>query len=141
LHGANQGSCRPISANAQSRAAKLAMGMLSCGRLRDNVRGGTCGFKQASHEGVVEIAYFTFPEFEGRQYATLMAKEIIEIFGWSKLVPEVITHTSPERNASCTVLGKVRLRFVRELIDPDDGPVWRCERKLVESKEENCGRS
>ena len=33
---------------------------------------GTCAFKCAPVEGRVEIAYFTFPEFEGRGLATAM---------------------------------------------------------------------
>jgi RimJ/RimL family protein N-acetyltransferase len=35
---------------------------------------GTCAFKTAPNaEGAVEIAYFTFPAFEGRGFATTMA--------------------------------------------------------------------
>jgi ribosomal-protein-alanine N-acetyltransferase len=35
---------------------------------------GTCAFKSPPHNGRVEIAYFTFPENEGRKIATKMAK-------------------------------------------------------------------
>ena len=40
---------------------------------------GTCAFTGAPKDGRVEIAYFTFPEFEGHGIATLMAKTLIEI--------------------------------------------------------------
>src|SRR5438093_730858 len=39
---------------------------------------GTCGFKSGpSATRSVEIAYFTFPEFEGRGLATAMAEKLI----------------------------------------------------------------
>lgn len=40
---------------------------------------GTCGFKSSPDQGRVEIAYFTFPDFEGRGLATAMAGELLAI--------------------------------------------------------------
>src|SRR5262245_29261330 len=41
---------------------------------------GTCGFTAPPDaEGVVEIAYFTFPSFEGRGYASAMAARLVEL--------------------------------------------------------------
>jgi len=40
---------------------------------------GTCAFKGAPKNDVVEIAYHTFPEFEGRGIATQMAKQLCSI--------------------------------------------------------------
>ncbi len=40
---------------------------------------GTCAFKTGPRLGKVEIAYFTFPPFEGQGIATAMARALIEI--------------------------------------------------------------
>ena len=37
----------------------------------------------------------------------------------------VIAHTLPERNASCAVLNRNGFTLESEIIDPEDGPVWR----------------
>jgi [ribosomal protein S5]-alanine N-acetyltransferase len=42
-------------------------------------------------------------------------------------VRRAIAHTLPERNPSTSVVRSVGMRFVDEVQDPDDGPVWRWE--------------
>lgn len=88
---------------------------------------GTCGYKGGpADDGSIEAAYFTFPPFEGRGFATAMATELRTRAGaW-----RVIAHTLPERNASCRVLEKSGFSYVGEVVDPEDGLVWRwaCER-------------
>ena len=76
-------------------------------------------------EGVVEIAYFTYPGFEGRGYATAMATKLIALASRSPDVRKVIAHTLPEPGASTRVLQKVGMTCVGEVSDPDDGRVWR----------------
>jgi RimJ/RimL family protein N-acetyltransferase len=93
---------------------------------------GSCAFKGEPVNGVVEIAYYTFPPFEHRGYATSMAQELLRIARESGLVRSVIAHTLPERNASTRVLEKNGLQFVREVVDPEDGLVWKWERKLAD---------
>lgn len=89
---------------------------------------GSCAFKgQPSEAGVVEIAYFTYPDFEGQGYATSMASKLIELAGRDTRIKRVIAHTLPAANASTRVLEKAAMRFVGEVIDPDDGPVWQWE--------------
>jgi RimJ/RimL family protein N-acetyltransferase len=89
---------------------------------------GSCAFKAPpSPNGVTEIAYFTYPGFEGRGYATLMARRLLELATTSPTVRRIIAHTLPERNASTRVLEKVGMHFVGEVMDPDDGRVWRWE--------------
>jgi len=91
---------------------------------------GTCGFKAGpSYEEDVEIAYFTFPQFEGRGYATVMARHLISSAEKSSDVRQVIAHTLPQRNASTRVLEKVGMSWVREVDDPEDGKVWRWVRR------------
>ena len=95
---------------------------------KSNAAVGTCGFKHApTAEGVVEIAYFTFPSFEGRGYATAAVGEMVRIALEDAAVRRVIAHTLPEENASGRLLTKCGLRRVGEVVDPEDGPVWRWE--------------
>ena len=87
---------------------------------------GSCAFKAPpTEEGAVEIAYFTYPGFEGRGYATAMARQLIGLASGSAVVKRVIAHTLPEANPSTHVLEKVGMSFAGEAIDPEDGRVWR----------------
>lgn len=90
---------------------------------------GTCAFKEApTADGLIEIAYFTFPPFENRGHATTMAAELTACALLSPEVRLVIAHTLPERNTSGRILEKIGFRFVGDVVDPEDGPVWRWER-------------
>jgi RimJ/RimL family protein N-acetyltransferase len=87
---------------------------------------GTCGFKHGPEEnGRVEIAYFTFPGYEGNGYATAMATELLHMALGSHEVREVIAHTLPEPNASTRILERIGLRCTGPVEDPEDGTVWR----------------
>ena len=89
---------------------------------------GYCAFKgPPTADGTVEIAYYTFGPYEGQGYAKGMARALISIAQSSPLVRRAIAHTLPERNPSTSVLQSVRMSFVDEVEDPDDGPVWRWE--------------
>jgi [ribosomal protein S5]-alanine N-acetyltransferase len=89
---------------------------------------GTCAFKSPpTGEATVEIAYFTFPDYEGKGYATAMATKLVEAANGSPEVRRIIARTLPETNASTRVLEKIGMRFVGEVIDPDDGRVWEWE--------------
>jgi GNAT superfamily N-acetyltransferase len=87
---------------------------------------GSCAFKAPpTEDGTVEIAYFTYPGFEGRGYATAMARKLIALAHGSGAVREVIAHTLPEASASTRILEKVGMCLAGEVIDPQDGQVWR----------------
>jgi RimJ/RimL family protein N-acetyltransferase len=87
---------------------------------------GTCGFRTGpSVEGEIEIAYFTFPPYEGRGYATEMAAKLIGIALASSSVRRVCAHTLPKRNASTRILEKVGMHLFGPVEDPEDGIVWR----------------
>lgn len=89
---------------------------------------GTCAFKRApAADGAVEIAYFTFPAFEGRGYATAMAAAMSEI-AHDAGAELVVAHTLPEVNASNRALRRNGFAFAGEVVDPEDGPVWRWEK-------------
>jgi RimJ/RimL family protein N-acetyltransferase len=85
---------------------------------------GSCAFKTPIHNGAVEIAYFTFPDFEGKGYATQMARTLVEIaksFGTSVLIK---AQTLPEENASTKILRKLGFKKNGSVIHPKDGEVW-----------------
>ena len=75
--------------------------------------------------GCVEIAYYTFPPFEGHGYATAMARRLRELAAATNAVREVVALTLPEANASTRVLEKVGFRRAGDAMDSDQGRVWR----------------
>ncbi len=90
---------------------------------------GTAGFKGAPDAaGVVEVAYGIVPSFEGRGYATEAAQALVAYAFGSGLVQRVRAHTLPTPNASTRVLTKCGFQRTGEVVDPDDGRVWRWER-------------
>lgn len=90
---------------------------------------GTCAFKGAPVDGAVEIAYYTFPPFENNGYASEMARALTELAFASTAVHKVLAHTLPEDSASTAVVEKNGFTRVGEVIDPDDGRVWRWEKR------------
>ena len=90
---------------------------------------GICAFKSAPDpEGTVEIAYMTFPAFEGRGHATAMVAALVEI-AEQVGAPLVVAHTLCEENASNRALKRNGFAFAGEVIDPEDGLVWRWEKR------------
>ena len=89
---------------------------------------GTAGFKGPPDDnGMVEIAYGIVPSFEGRGYATEAAMALVRFALEAAQVTLIRAHTLPESNASTRVLTKCGFRHTDDVIDPDDGPVWRWE--------------
>jgi RimJ/RimL family protein N-acetyltransferase len=88
---------------------------------------GTCSLKGPPVEGTVEIAYYTFPGFEGRGIGTEMARFLVGRAGTLPDVTSVIAHTAAEGNASTRILEKIGMRFAGE--EQEDGiAVWRWEK-------------
>ena len=94
-------------------------------RESDNTLLGTCAFKTPPMQGLVEIAYFTFPGHEGQGVASVMARELLKIAFDDYGVKAVLAHTLPEENASTTILQKRGFTLVDTVEDPDDGTIWR----------------
>jgi len=89
---------------------------------------GTCGFKSGpTADGAIEIAYFTFPEFEGEGYGSAMASRLMDLAAASSEVQKVIAHTLLRENASTRILEKLGMRLVGEVMDPSHRRVWRWE--------------
>ncbi len=92
---------------------------------------GSCAFKgEPTDDGTAEIAYLTYPEFEGQGYATSMAEKLLQLAKGCPTIKRVIANTLPEVNASTSVLKKVAMSFVGEVVDPEDGVVWQWQAKL-----------
>ena len=90
---------------------------------------GSAGFKGAPDaDGMVEVAYGIVPDFEGRGHATEAAQALVAHAVGSGLVRRVWAHTLPTANASTRVLAKCGFQRLDDVVDPDDGPVWRWER-------------
>jgi [ribosomal protein S5]-alanine N-acetyltransferase len=90
---------------------------------------GSAGFKgPPDGEGAVEIAYGIAPGFRGRGYATEAAAGLVAFAAGSDRVRLVRAHTLPAPNASTRVLAKCGFARVGDVVDPEDGPVWRWER-------------
>ena len=84
---------------------------------------GICSLKGPPVEGAVEMAYFTFPGFEGRGIGTAMAQFVLDR---ARLLPDVkwiTAHTASEHNPSTRILQKIGMRFVCEEVE-DGVPVW-----------------
>jgi RimJ/RimL family protein N-acetyltransferase len=90
---------------------------------------GSVGFKgPPDAEGMVEIGYGIAPDFQGRGYATEAAMAGVEFAFACDRVRLVRAHTLPTANASTRVLTKCGFQRIGEVVDPEDGPVWRWER-------------
>lgn len=89
---------------------------------------GSCSFIGHPTAGSVEIAYFTFPSFEGTGVATAMASELIAIAGTAGN-PGLHAFTLPMENASSCILRKLGFTHAGEATDDEAGLVWKWERK------------
>jgi [ribosomal protein S5]-alanine N-acetyltransferase len=90
---------------------------------------GSCGFKGPPAEDAVEIAYGVDPDHQGRGYASEAAAALVRFAFTHGQVRVVRAHTLPETNASTRVLTKCGFRYIGEVVDPEDGLVWRWERQ------------
>ncbi|MGV3756387.1 MAG: GNAT family N-acetyltransferase [Verrucomicrobiota bacterium] len=90
---------------------------------------GSVGFKgPPSTDGLVEIAYQVYPDHQGQGYATEAAAALTAYAFSDDRVRTVCAHTLPELNASAQVLTKCGFTHLGEVIDPEDGLVWRWEK-------------
>ncbi|MEJ7639876.1 MAG: GNAT family N-acetyltransferase [Singulisphaera sp.] len=90
---------------------------------------GSAGFKGPPDEkGMVEIAYGIVPGYQGQGYATEATTALLAFAFGDGRVNLVRAHTFSGHNASTRVLTKCRFESIGEVVDPEDGPVWRWER-------------
>ena len=85
---------------------------------------GVCAFKSAPDaNGLVEIAYGTFPVHQGQGIAQQMIERLSSI-AFAAGVKTLTARTLPEDNASNAALRRRGFSFAGEVIDPEDGLVW-----------------
>jgi [ribosomal protein S5]-alanine N-acetyltransferase len=90
---------------------------------------GSAGYKgPPDAAGMVEIAYGIAPAYQGQGFATEAAAALVANAFADGRVRLARAHTLPEANASTHVLRKCGFAFIGDVVDPDDGPVWRWER-------------
>jgi ribosomal-protein-alanine N-acetyltransferase len=92
---------------------------------------GNAGWKGRPADGVAELGYSVAPARRGRGIATAVVLELLAR-GRAAGLEEAIAHTRRVRSPSTSVLTRCGFAKVDELIDPDDGPVWRWSIRLVE---------
>ena len=91
---------------------------------------GSAGFTgPPDQEGAVEMAYAIDPPFRGRGYATEAAQALLEFAFTDMSVALVRAHTLPETNASTRILTKCGFKFLGVFEHPEDGLVWRWEKR------------
>jgi RimJ/RimL family protein N-acetyltransferase len=89
---------------------------------------GSCAFKgPPDPDGAVEIAYGVEPEYRGRGYAKEAAAALVNYALANDDVRVVRAHTLPQDGPSTHVLAACGFERVGEIVDPEDGLVWRWE--------------
>jgi [ribosomal protein S5]-alanine N-acetyltransferase len=85
---------------------------------------GSCGFTGQPKEQKVEIAYWTFKEFEGQGIASFACKELVSIA--QKIDPSIIitAKTAPEKNASVAILSRNGFVYSGIVQDHEIGDAW-----------------
>ena len=90
---------------------------------------GSVGFKgPPDAHGMVEIAYGIVPVYQGQGYAGEAAEAAIGFAFADPSVRLIRAHTMPELNASTSILARCGFTHIGEVVDPEDGLVWRWER-------------
>ena len=92
--------------------------------LRDGELVGACSFTSPPRANRIEIAYFTFPRFEGKGVATKMARALIGIARAQDKNVLLTANTLPEENASTAILRKLGFQLFGPENHPEDGPIW-----------------
>jgi len=90
---------------------------------------GTCAFKgPPDSDGMVEVAYGIEPEHQRRGYATEAAQALVDFAFASGQVNLVRAHSKTDNNPSQRILARCGFHLLGEVIDPEDGLVYRWER-------------
>jgi RimJ/RimL family protein N-acetyltransferase len=94
--------------------------------VKDNALVGLGGYKgKADESGMVEIGYAIIPDYRCKGLATEAAEGLIHHAFSDAHMRRVEAHTLAEHNASTKVLGKIGMKNVGTIHDPDDGDIWR----------------
>ena len=97
--------------------------------VKDNEVVGSCGFTKAPVDGVVEIAYWTFPENEGQGIGTFACGELIRLATETDPTVKITAKTAPDENASVSILKKYQFSNTGIVQDDEIGDAWMWERQ------------
>lgn len=85
---------------------------------------GSCGFVGQPKDGKVEIAYWTFEEFERHGIASFACKQLIAIAYQTDPNLTITAKTAPEHNASTKILENNHFIFTTIVQDEEIGDAW-----------------
>jgi RimJ/RimL family protein N-acetyltransferase len=92
--------------------------------IRDGEIVGSCGFVGPPRDGKVEIAYWTFKEFEGQGVASFACRELMSIANKTEPGVTITAKTAPEKNASTKILENSGFAFTEIVQDHEIGDAW-----------------
>lgn len=85
---------------------------------------GSCGFVGQPKEGKVEVAYWTFKEYEGQGIASFACNQLVAIAYQTDPNVTITAKTAPEHNASTKILEKNNFAFTEIVQDEEIGDAW-----------------
>lgn len=85
---------------------------------------GSCSFTGQPKDGKVEIAYWTFKEFEGQGVASFACKELLSIAKQTDPNVTITAKTAPQHNASTKILQNNGFIFSEIVQDEEIGDAW-----------------
>jgi [ribosomal protein S5]-alanine N-acetyltransferase len=92
--------------------------------IRDNLVVGCCSFTGSPKLGKVEIAYFTFKDYEGQGVASFCCRELIRICKLTDPGVIITAKTAPEHNSSTHILERNGFQFSSVVQDADIESAW-----------------
>ncbi len=90
----------------------------------DGIAVGTCSFTGKPVNNQVEIAYYTFPAYERKGYATWACKRLLLLAKQHKPDVIVTAKTAPEENPSTAILRKNGFKQDGIVQDHEIGDAW-----------------
>ncbi len=90
---------------------------------------GSAGFKGNPKDGKIEIAYGTFPKYEGQGIGAEICRQLVNLVLKTGQEIKITARTLPEENASTSILKKNRFELLGKVWDEEDGNVWEWEFK------------
>lgn len=85
---------------------------------------GSCGFVSQPVGNRVEVAYMTFPQFEGQGVATYACGALVTLAWVTDPTLTITAKTAPEDNASTHILKRHGFRFIGVVPDHEIGDAW-----------------
>ncbi len=85
---------------------------------------GSCSFVGQPKEGKVELAYWTFKDFEGQGIASFACQALVALAYQSNPLVTITAKTAPEHNASTKILEKNHFVFTEIVQDEEIGDAW-----------------